>query len=85
MDRPVNGPTPQGHTYSKLGQNKLKRKCCKMSWFLMNEKGKREKKLRDLKKHFERADKDGDEEISKQDWFDALTVAKIPVTMYVHN
>ena len=51
-----------------------------MSWFLMNEKGKKEKKMKDLKKHFDRADKDGDDEISKQDWFDALKAASINVS-----
>ena len=53
-----------------------------MSWFLMNEKGKKEKKLRDLKKAFDKADKDGDDEISKQDWFDALTAANMSVTKW---
>ena len=51
-----------------------------MSWFLMNEKSKKEKKMKELKKHFDRADKDGDDEISKQDWLDALTAAKMTVT-----
>ena len=51
-----------------------------MSWFLMNEKGKKEKKMKDLKKYFDKADKDGDDEISKQDWLDALAAANIDVT-----
>ena len=54
-----------------------------MSWFLMNErhkKEKKEKKMKELKKYFDKADKDGDDEISKQDWFDALTAANIDVT-----
>ena len=54
-----------------------------MSWFLMNEKHKKEKKekkMKDLKKYFEQADKDGEEEISKKDWFDALTAANVDVT-----
>merc|ERR1719431_1285841 len=40
----------------------------------------REKKMKDLKKYFDQADKDGDDEISKQDWFEALTAANIDVT-----
>ena len=34
-----------------------------------------------IKLKYYRADKDGDGEISKSDWFDALTAAKFEVTM----
>ena len=76
-----------------------------MSWLLMTAKGNKERKLKDIKKYFDRfrsfsniplldtfrrvtpdanatgrADKDGDGEISREDWFNALTKAGVEIT-----
>merc|ERR1719278_1172485 len=36
--------------------------------------------MKDVKKYFDRADKDGDGEISREDWFTALTKAGVEIT-----
>merc|ERR1712156_406717 len=61
---------------------------CKMSWQLMTEKSKKKKrgsvdkeKMHQLKKHFNRADKENIGEISKDDWFETLTAAGLHVEM----
>merc|ERR1711936_694638 len=60
----------------------------KMSWQLMTDKSKKKRKgavdkekLHQLKKHFDRADKDKLGEISKEDWFETLTAAGLNVNM----
>merc|ERR1712210_419654 len=60
----------------------------KMSWQLMTDKSKKKRKgavdkdkLHQLKKHFDRADKEKLGEISKEDWFDTLAAAGLNVNM----
>ena len=52
-----------------------------MSWFLMNQKSKDQRQLKEAKKWFTRADKNGDGEITKEDWFEVLTKAGYSISM----
>merc|ERR1711963_1218480 len=53
----------------------------KMSWWLLHEKNKRDAKLQELKDHFKSIDKDDDDRISKEDWYNALHKTGAKVTM----
>jgi len=52
-----------------------------MSWWLLHEKNKRDAKLQELKDHFKSIDKDDDDRISKEDWYNALHKTGAKVTM----
>ena len=52
-----------------------------MSWWLMQEKHKRDGKLAEIKQFFKSIDKDDDDEVSREDWYEALKQSGAKATM----
>merc|ERR1711953_386409 len=52
-----------------------------MSWWLMHEKNRKDAKLQEIRSFFRSVDKDDDDEITKEDWYKALSATGAKVTM----